>query len=314
MDDADALAASGITTGADPMSAVVRDMGAAEYHAIKALSAGMAITLDRECPLRAWLDSPFNPAQVRENKRTFDIGTAAHLAVLEPADLTQRVVVHDFDDYRTKEARDIRDSAWAAGRTPLKPAEWKLVEGVAHALNSRTAKGKLFTGGHAEVSLTWEWDGVPCKARPDYLPGSGAYLVDLKTANSANPRAVARKAFDEAWHVRAAWYLAGAEAATGKRPEHYWFVVVEKEPPHIAEVYELDDRSLIWGERIIGRALRLFAECTASGRWPSYCGGKPTVIGLPGWAEFQLADREQAGEFDYPTLAETKQSLDWMKP
>lgn len=296
-------------------TAVVRDMGAAEYHAIKALSAGMAITLDQECPLRAWLDSPFNPAQVRENKPEFDIGTAAHLAVLEPELLAERAVLHEFDTYATKAARDIRDEAWAAGKTPLKPKEWEIVRSIAGALSpTKSAKGKLFTGGHPEVSLTWEWDGVPCKARPDYLPDSGAYMVDLKTANSANPRAVARKAFDEAWHVRAAWYLAGVEAATGKRPEHYWFVVVEKDAPHISEVYELDDRSLVWGERIIGRALRLFAECTASGRWPSYCGGKSTIIGLPSWAEFQLADREQAGEFDPPTLAETKQSMDWMRP
>jgi hypothetical protein len=297
------------------MSAVVRDMGAAEYHAIKALSAGMAITLDRECPLRAWLDSPFNPAQVFEHRTAFDIGTAAHLAVLEPELLAERAVLHEFDTYATKESRGIRDAAWAVGKTPLKPEEWDVVQSIAEALcPSKSAAGRLFTGGHPEVSLTWEWDGVPCKARPDYMPDSVDYLVDLKTANSANPRAVARKAFDEAWYVRAAWYLAGTEAATGKRPKHYSFVVVEKDPPHIAEVYELDDRSLIWGERIIGRVLRLFAECTASGRWPSYCGGKPTIIGLPGWAEFQLADREQAGEFDHPTLAETKQSLDWMKP
>lgn len=76
--------------GADPMSAVVRDMGAAEYHAIKALSAGMVITLNQEYPLRARLDSPFNQAQVRENKPEFDIGTAAHLAVLEPELLAER--------------------------------------------------------------------------------------------------------------------------------------------------------------------------------------------------------------------------------
>lgn len=290
------------------------DLPAEDYHAIKALSAGMAITLVEECPLRAWLASPFNPGLTREHTVEFTIGTAAHLAVLEPELLDERVVVHSFDDYRTKEARDIRDAAWAVGKMPLKPAEWDVVRDMAAALDPATSPaGRLFTGGHSEVSLTWEWDRVPCKARPDYLPDSGAYVVDLKTTNSANPRAVARKAFAEGWHLRAAWYLAGATEVLGKRPAHYWFVLVEKDAPHIVEVYELDDRAIAWGEQLIRKALRLFRECTAANHWPAYC-DKPTVISLPGWAEFQLADREQAGEFARPTGADARRSMEWMEP
>lgn len=284
------------------MAEIARGMPADQYHAIKALSAGMAITIVEECPLRAWLDSSFNPNLVREHKQVFDVGTAAHLAVLEPAELIERVAIIPTEaldkkgGYSTKAAKDLRDAAYVAGKTPLKPAEWGIVAGIMDALEPKSSAGRLFTGGDAEVSLTWEWDGVPCKCRPDYLPTDGRHIVDLKTADSANPRAVARKAFTESWHVRAAWYLAGAAEVLGKRPAHYWFVVVEKDPPHIVEVYELDPRAIAWGERIIGRALGWFAECMKANRWPSYC-GKPTVLELPGWAEFQLADREQAGEF-----------------
>ncbi len=57
---------------------------AAEYHAIKALSAGFVWEFDAECPRKAWLASPWNEARRSVNATHFDIGTAAHLAILEP--------------------------------------------------------------------------------------------------------------------------------------------------------------------------------------------------------------------------------------
>lgn len=272
------------------------DMPMGEYQGLLRLSAGMAIALVEECPLRAWTRSPFNPKYEPENKREFDIGTAAHLAVLEPELLTERIVLHEYKDYKTKDARDIRDAAWAEGKTPLKVSEWKMVAAISARLGADTPIGDLFRDGHAEVSLTWDWRGVPCKLRADYLAGDNSYIVDLKTAVSANPRAVARKAFAEGWYARAAWYLNGVYEVVGRKPDHYWFVVVEKDEPYIAEVYELDRFAIAWGEQAIMQAVTIFKDCQNSGVWPGYC-GKPTTISLPTYAEFQLADRDAAGEF-----------------
>lgn len=272
------------------------DMPMAEYQSLRAMSAGMAIAMAEECPLRAWTDSPFNPDFVPENKQEFDIGTAAHLAVLEPEALTDAVVLHEYKDYKTNAAKEIRDMAWASGKTPLKAAEWALVAAISTQLAPGTPVGNMFQGGHPEVTLTWDWRGVPCKARPDYLAGDNSYIADLKTAISANPRAVARKAFAEGWYLRAAWYLAGVAEVNGRRPDHYWFVVVEKDSPFIAEVYELDSRAIAWGEQTLAHAIATFKECSDAGHWPGYC-GKPTILSLPTYAEFQLAERNEVGEF-----------------
>jgi hypothetical protein len=279
---------------------ITRDLPAAEYHAIKAMSAGMAWTMDSECPLKAWLESPWNPDHEAETATHFDIGTAAHLAVLEPHLFSERVVTHDFDSYAKKEAKAIRDAAYQFGKTPLKPAERDIVIGIKESIERHRAAARLFRNGDAEISLEWEWNGIPCKCRPDYLPESLKYVVDLKTANSVNPRAVSRALERDGWFVRAPWYLGGIKAVTGTMPEKYLFVVVEKDAPHMVEVFELDDRALVQGEQIIMRTLGLFRECMASGVWPTYSGSTGGIIkiGRPTWAEFQHADREAAAEFD----------------
>ena len=274
------------------------DLSSEEYHALKALSAGFVWEFDAECPRKAWLASPWNDARKPVNATHFDIGTGAHLAVLEPELLRNRVVVHDFDTYHTKESRTIRDDAYAVGMTPLKPAEWATVEGIQSAILGHPTAHGLFKGGMAEVSLTWEWDGMTCKARPDFLAANSKYVLDLKTANTCNPRAISRKAATEGWHVRACWYMAGVKEVTGTLPDKYLFVVVEKDAPYLIEIFEMDQRALMYGDQIIMRTLKRTAECFRANHWPSYGDGSIKTIALPSWTEFERAEREEAGEFE----------------
>lgn len=105
-----------------------------------------------------------------------------------------------------------------------------------------------------------------------------------------------RDAFNHGWHVRAAWYMSGVKEVTKVLPSRYCFVPVEKESPHIVQVYEMEDSALIRGEQIIGKALDLFSQCQKSGVWPKYRTG-PSKLKLPTWAEYQYAEREENGEF-----------------
>ncbi len=273
-------------------------MPASDYHALKALSAGMVWTFDVECPLKAWMASPWNDAREADNAPHFDIGTAAHLAVLEPHLLAERIVAHGFDEYRSNAAKEARDEAYREGKTPLKPAEWAIVEGVQRAITDHRGAARWFLDTLPEVTLTWDWNGMLCKCRPDALASDNSYVLDLKTAATCNPRAVARKAFNEGWFLRAAWYMAGVKEATGTFPDKYLFVVVEKDAPHIVEIFELDDRALIYGDQIIERTLKRVAGCFSEDRWPGYGDGEITKLALPSWAEFQRAEREEAGDFD----------------
>ena len=224
----------------------ISGLPAVEYHAMRALSASGAWLLAEECAAKFLWRSPWNPLYVPEAKTEFDIGVAAHLAVLEPERQADSIVLIEAGDYRTTKAREARDAARAAGKVPLLPYQFDIVRAIAGSIRAHPIASEAFRGGEAEVTLIWPdpETGVPCKARPDYLPAHGRWLVDLKTAASANPRSWRDQAYRLGYHARAAWYLDGAEAVLGQAPEEYWFVIVEKEPPYLVSVVSFDNDAL----------------------------------------------------------------------
>src|SRR6266851_4137210 len=99
----------------------VIDFPAAEYRAMRALSASDAWTLAEDCPAKFLWRSPWNPLWQAEDKSEFDIGSAAHLAVLEAHEFAARTELVEEPDYRTNKARETREMARAEGKVPLLP-------------------------------------------------------------------------------------------------------------------------------------------------------------------------------------------------
>jgi hypothetical protein len=271
---------------------------------MRALSASGAWLLAEECAAKFLWRSPWNPLYIPEAKTEFDIGVAAHLAVLEPGHQAQSIVVIEAGDYRSSKARGARAAARAEGKVPLLPYQLDIVQAIAGSIRAHPIAAAAFRGGAAEVTLTWRdpATGTPCKARPDYLPAHGRWIVDLKTAASANPRTWRDQAYRLGYHARAAWYLDGAEAVLGTMPEEYWFVIVEKEAPYLVSVISFDEDALRWGRAANRNACEAFARSAVANDWPGYRDpgqnhDRAFRIGLPSWALYQLQDREDAGEF-----------------
>src|ERR1044071_8071818 len=91
----------------------ISSVPAIDYRALQALSASGAWLLAEECPAKFLWRSPWNPLYQPEAKTEFDIGVAAHLAVLEPGHQAHSIVVIEAGDYRSSKARDARDAARA---------------------------------------------------------------------------------------------------------------------------------------------------------------------------------------------------------
>lgn len=289
---------------------IVPDMAAEDYHAARALSASGAHLLTSECPSVYWWRSPFNPAFAPVRKPVMDFGTAVHLAVLEPARLGERIALVDADDWRGKRAREERDEAYIAGRVPLLPHDLDLVADLARRLHDNPWVADLLDGAETEMSYFWDWTGVPCKARADILTRDRAVIADLKSAHSANPEAIRRAAWDQGWHLRAPWYCQGWQAVTGETIQDYFFVVIDRDPPHPITICRLDPRALAWGEMMMRRALRLFRRCSDAGEWPGYARG-PITLDLPAWAEHRLADEEASGAL---SSDDVRLSMDFLDP
>ena len=290
------------------------------YHAAKALSAGVAILLDGSCPKKAKHYSPWGPPKPVESKWVFNIGHAVHLLALEPNEWRDRITIirartktgKPATNYQAEDAAYKRDQALAKGYVPLWPDELDMVKAMRDALWTHpVAKGAFADGGHmVEQSMYWtdEGTGVPCKLRTDMIPQNCALIGDIKTLDNAEPVVALRPyASRMRWHMRAAWYLDGVAAVTGQKPRAYWFLCVERKPPHCVSVVKLTEKDdadgLWWGRKQNRKCVETWARCLDRDEWPDYRDpeypdeDRAFDIDLPAWAYRELEARDQRGAF-----------------
>lgn len=229
------------------------------------------------------LDSPARFAYQREHPVTsdaFDFGTAAHTMLLGSG---PEIAVIEADSYRTKAAQAQRDAEREEGKVPMLSPDYMRALDLVDAVLAHPVAGAIFRAdGKAEQSLYWVDDetGVTCRGRIDWLHPRA--IVDFKTSANASPAKFSRALVDYGYALQAAWYSDGYEAVTGERLP-FIHVVVEKEPPHLVAVYQLDDEALAYGREQGAQARRLFAECESSGEWPGYP-SEVVSVSLPAWA------------------------------
>lgn len=250
--------------------------------------SGAKMLLPPSCPAKyRWVQD--NP---RPPKSEFDFGHAAHMEALGAG---PEVVVIE-GDWRTKAAKEAVEQARAEGKVPLHAGEAERVKGMAAALAAHPVAPMLFANGKPEQSVFWtdERTGITRRARFDWLPGvetsSGRLLLtDYKTARSAEPGEWSRSVANFGYFMQADWYMEACRAAGVHDNPAFTFVVQEKEPPYVVQVYTLDSEALRIGRAFNNRALDIYAECATTDRWPGYSDDVQTVA-LPGWFTYQAEE------------------------
>lgn len=261
---------------------VVYDVSEAEYHRHPALSAsGAKRLLPPNCPALFKHDRDNGG---RPNKRAFDLGHAAHAAVLGvglEVVVVQKVTKDkqrvDADDYTTKSAQEHRDEIHAQGKCPVLAKEKAAVDAMALVIRQHPIASSLLDPEHGtpEVSVFWEDTerGIDRRVRFDWLPATdGGQLVipDYKTTTSAEPHAFARSIFSFGYDIQDVFYSDGAKAAGLAEDVSLVFIAQETTPPYLITVHELDFMSLALGRARVDEACAVFRECTATGIWPGY--------------------------------------------
>ncbi len=247
-----------------------------EYLAIPAASASALKTV-AVCPAKLGVE--------REQTAAMRMGSLTHCAILEPDALERRYAPTDLDRRGTK-AWDAEALA-AGGRELVKRADFDEALAMRDAVHAHATARELLADAITERTLTWTdpETGVPCKARLDIYSVCPA---DLKTTADASPHGWGMAAISSGYYLQAAHYLEGCRAC-GLNADGMPFIVVEKEFPHVVEVYELDPRLLdITARRRIDylRAWREALAVRAHGLpLPGYTGGNGIhQLTAPMWA------------------------------
>ena len=262
-------------------------MDNAAYHAHAAVSKSH-LDLVAKSPLHYWARY-LDPNRVpQEPTAAMAIGSAVHTHVLELDQWdAQYVVAPAGMDRRTKVGKaewEVFQTAIGA-RTVISREDADLVMRIGRSVLSHPAAAYLLAlPGKAETTHMWhdEISGLQCKCRPDWLLDDGSMIVDLKTTEDASPKAFQQSIAKWRYHVQAAWYLDGIEKATGKRPEQFIFIAVEKKPPYACAVYVADPQMVEIGGQTARADLDKLNLCKAADNWPGYS-DQVEVINLPPW-------------------------------
>lgn len=261
------------------------------------LNAGICKILCSRSPLHAWTLHPrLNPHFERDSDPKYDVGTAAHALLLEGRDA---VFIVGALDWRTADAKAMREEARAEGKIPLLSAQWqevqRMCEAVREQLDALDVDPVPLTDGKPEQTLVWEEQGILCRARLDWLRDDRAAIDDLKTTSaSANPEAWTRRTlWDMGADIQAAFYLRGL-AALGEKVRDFRWIVVETYPPYALSVVSLTPQAFELADAKVEYALNLWKRCLEADDWPGY----PIQVAYaeaPGWHEAAWLEKEARG-------------------
>ena len=224
----------------------------------------------------------------RKETPAMRFGTLLHAAVLEPERFEQRLAVAPEFNLRSAQGK-ANAAAWRAelpqGAIEASAAEHEAIQGVLASVRAHRMLCRLLARGKRETCLFWddEEHNVAAKARFDFVAEGTGIIVDLKTTLDARPDAFGRVAIAQQYALSAAHYLAGAEATQVACADRFVLVAIERDPPFGIRLYEISQEELARGRGWRNLAMKSYAACVASGRWPGYPQNFEQLC-PPGWA------------------------------
>ena len=272
-------------------------LSAEEYHA----GPGVSKSLLDAFQISPWY---YEQAKLGNGKTSsgFDMGTAAHYAVLQP-ELFEANVICGPEDRRGNKWKDL--VAAHPGKTVLTAGDYQEIMQARDAVLAHPVASSLVTAGDAELSFYWnDLDtGLLCRCRPDrtirpvYGDDSGE-LVDFKLVarENAEPSRFLKYVINYDYFVQAAYYLDGVVAVEEIPYDIFSFVVCEKETFQIKCFSFSSDHFLVEAGRLkYHYYLRKLADYLANP--PAYL-GYPLEIerpAAPAWFVRQV----QNGDFEW---------------
>lgn len=281
------------------------EMPAEAYHAdpckVPSLSRSLAHVMVSESPAHAFAAHPNLGRRVGTSTEEMDFGDVGHALLLGKG---KSFAVWPEDSWRGKEAGLFWDKAMAEHCTPVLKKNLNRAEEMAGIARDRMVKlglGNPFDDATSELKnetvAVWTERGIWCRAMLDAPRLEQGIIFDLKTTNSAHPRAIAARAGPMGHHMQDSWYR---RAVTTLRPElegrlKFIFIHVETKYPFAVTPVEMNGEFKTIGTSACEAAIELWRRCTETNHWPAYAEKLITIEPKP-WLLVEEFGRETAEE------------------
>lgn len=283
---------------------VFHGMPMEEYLATEALSSGMCHTIVAQSPLHAWHDSPWNPGREDDSPDTANIGKLAHACLLEggtdncrvfdPANYPNATGKGVATGWTNKAIREARDAAIAAGEIPLLQDDFAAVQAMVKTAQQFIAHSELkgiFDAGESEVTILFDIDGVPCKARADRISADKRIHLSYKTVGrTANPEPWIRTQLPSL-DIAAVFYEAAVRSAYGIEGVTTVHLIQEQEPPHACSLVALAPAYRDLAQHRLSLAVATWKECLKTGKFPAYSSRIHYAEPMP-WMQAEQLERQ----------------------
>lgn len=287
------------------------DMPRDQYDAIPAFNQSL---------LKKWIEMQSIPAEFkvwfderhadREISDAFRIGQALDCALLDPVKFEQEFVVvpQDAPKKPTSAQRNAKKpspdsvsaicwwdewNAKTADKTVLDFHEYNSVRRMRQELLECPDTADVFAQCRKAVIVS-EIEGFPVKAEFDLWNPKTEHILDLKTAESVQPRDFARNAIKFGYDKQVAWYLELAKSV-GVEKSVFDFVCVRSSAPYTVAVHSVmpeivqPHRNLVINARAkLISALYEVAHRLKSDEWQGFSHYSP--LEFPRWATRENGD------------------------
>jgi len=278
------------------------NLTAEQYHADPAptpsLSNSIANILLDQSPLHAWMAHPrLNPNYEREVNNNFDLGSAAHLMLLERRE--DKIVRVQADDWRTKAAKEARDTARANGQYPVLERQYADIVNMCTAAQDyllTTELGDMLATGLAEQTVMWQEGDLWYRSRPDMLSLDGRVILDYKSTSSAAPDFVSKQIGRMGYDLQSEFYTRGVNTVRKMEDAVFVFLFQEITPPYACSLMSLDNTFREVGKLKLKRAMQLWETSITTDKWPGYTNKILYVAPKPWDAAEMEATKDQQEE------------------
>jgi hypothetical protein len=206
----------------------------------------------------------------RKDSNAFDVGHAAHTAILEPHLLEASVFKATAKRRGTEEWKD--NQAEAEGRILLKAEDYELVMLLRDLADTVPELVTMRDGAMIEQSCYArdEETGAVIRCRPDIYSPSLAMMADIKNMADISDDAWSRDVGKFGYHMQHAMYQdVWNKGSDGLECEAFFFICFSKtEPPEVV-CRELEPVDIEEGFLAYRAALKLAVECETAQHWPS---------------------------------------------
>jgi hypothetical protein len=206
------------------------------------------------------------------------LGTAFHLAFLEPDEANEKLVTWEGKVRRGKDWDEFRDLY--NDKIILTKGQAAQLAGMMTAMRASAYIAEISkTLSDVEIVEIGTVAGLRCKGRVDALACSlntGDIIFDIKKVASADPWKFQRAIVDYAYDLQGAVYCELFEAS------QFVLIAVEEKPPHDVVPYELSPAMLRNAARKLEQAAAVIRQAEKTGLWPGRS-AYPVLLEPPEW-------------------------------